>query len=129
MIANSTIKPLVDRYAAGVDLLKNTVAGLTPEQRVARPIPGKWSTLEVVAHLADFEIIGVDRLVAVIAETDPVLPGRDEQQYIARLAYDRRDFDEQLQLIEVCRRHTTRLMAELGDTALSRRGIHSEAGP
>jgi len=126
---NSQIAPLVDRYAAGVDLLKNAVAGMTPDQRAARPVPGKWSTAEVVAHLADFEVIGVDRLAAVIAETDPPLPGRDERQYAARLAYDNRDFDEQMELIELGRRHMTRVLRTLDDTALTRRGIHSEAGP
>jgi hypothetical protein len=102
---------------------------MTLEQVAARPVPGKWSTLEVVSHLADFEGVGVDRLAAVIAETDPALPGRDEQQYVARLAYDRRDFDEQLQLVELCRRHMTRMLRTLDDSSLARRGIHSEAGP
>ena len=67
---------------------------MTSEQLASRPVAGRWSTLEVVGHLADFEVIGVDRLSAVIAETDPPLPGRDEQKFIARLAYDRRDFAE-----------------------------------
>lgn len=126
---NSRITPLVDRYAAGSVLLRNTVAGMTPEQLTARPVPGKWSTLEVVSHLADFEIVGVDRLAAVIAETDPALPGRDEQQYVAHLAYDQRNFEEQLQLVELCRRHMTRILRTLDDSALVRRGIHSGAGP
>jgi uncharacterized damage-inducible protein DinB len=129
MADNSHIAPLVQRYASGVDLLKDAVGDMTPEQRAARPVAGKWSTVEVVAHLADFEVIGVDRLAAVIAETDPTLPGRDECQYVARLAYDQRDFDEQMQLIVACRRHMTRLLRTLDDAALARRGIHSEAGP
>jgi hypothetical protein len=126
---DSRISLLTDRYAAGVDLLKRAVAGMTAEQLTARPVAGKWSTLEVVGHLADFEIVGADRLSAVIAETDPVLPGRDERQYIARLAYDRRDFQEQLQLVDLCRRHVTRILRTLTDADLARRGIHSEAGP
>jgi uncharacterized damage-inducible protein DinB len=129
MADNSRMAPLVERYAMGVDLLKNAVADMTPDQRAARPVAGKWSTAEVVAHLADFEVIGVDRLAAVIAETDPTLTGRDERQYAARLAYDERDFDEQMQLIEICRRHMTRVLRSLDDAALARRGIHSEAGP
>ena len=129
MLENTRITPLVDRYAAGADWLKTAVAGMTHDQVMARPAPGKWSTLEVVSHLADFEVVGVDRLAAVIAETDPALPGRDEQHYVARLAYDRRDFKEQLQLVELCRRHMTRILRTLDDSALVRRGIHSEAGP
>ena len=129
MADNLKIGPLVDRYAAGIDLLKSAISGMTREQIAARPVAGKWSTLELVAHLADFEVIGVDRLAVVIAENDPSLPGRDEQQYIARLAYDQRDFDEQVQLIELLRRHMTRLLRTVDDSALTRRGIHSEAGP
>jgi hypothetical protein len=125
----SRIAPLVDRYAAGADLLKKAVAGMTLEQVAARPVPGKWSTLEVVSHLADFEVVGVDRLAVVIAESDPSLPARDERQYVARLAYDRRDLEEQLQLVELCRRHMTRILRALDDSALASRGIHSEAGP
>ena len=121
--------PLIDRYIAGIELLKRSVAGMSADQIKSRPVPGKWSTLEVVAHLADFEVIGVDRLAAVIAESDPSLPGRDEQQYVANLAYDQRDFDEQMNLIEICRRHMARVLRTLDDSALSRRGIHSQAGP
>lgn len=120
---------LVERYAQGAQQVRNAVAGLTPEQLAARPIPGKWSTLEVVAHLADFEIIGVDRLTAVIAEDSPKLPGRCEQRYAARLHYHERDLEEQLQIIELCRSHATRILRRLSSADWSRSGVHTETGP
>lgn len=123
-----TLEALIDRYAAGVDLVQRAVAGMAAEQWQGRPVPGKWSTLEVVSHLADFEIVGVDRLAAVIAEDEPTLPGRNELHYARRLAYSVRDAEEQLQLISLCRRHTTRILRTLTDADLSRRGIHTEAG-
>jgi hypothetical protein len=55
------------------------VAGMTQEQLVARPVPGKWSTLEVICHLADFEIVGADRIKRVIVENEPTLFGGDEK--------------------------------------------------
>jgi len=120
---------LIEQYSSGPKLIRQAVAGMSPLQIGARPIAGKWTTLEVVAHLADFEVVGVDRLAAVIAEEDPPLPGRNEQKYAARLAYDQRDLEEQLRLIELCRSHVTRLLHTLTDADLSRRGLHSEAGP
>ena len=78
---------------------------------------------------ADFEVIAVDRLTAIIAEVDPILPGRNERQYAARLAYHQRDFEEQLQLIELCRSHVFRLLNTLSDDCWSRQGMHTEAGP
>jgi hypothetical protein len=44
---------LIAAYEQGISDLKNAVAGMTTDQLQARPIPGKWSTLEVVCHLAD----------------------------------------------------------------------------
>ena len=102
---------------------------MTREQVLARPIPGKWSSLEVVCHLADFEIVYADRITAIIAEDGPTLPGRDEQKFAARLAYHDRDLEEQLRLIEVCRSHVTRILRKLTDVDLARVGNHTEAGP
>lgn len=123
------LSALIDKYSSGSNLLRQSISGMTREQVLARPIVGKWSTLEVVAHLADFEVIGVDRLTAVIADHEPTLPGRDEQKYAARLAYDQRDLEEQLRLIELCRSHVTRILRTLTEADLQRRGIHTEAGP
>jgi hypothetical protein len=44
---------LIKQYLAGPDLLRRAIAGMEKEQLLARPIPGKWSTQEVVCHLAD----------------------------------------------------------------------------
>ena len=120
---------LIKRFAHGPRQVREAVVGLSPEQLAARPIPGRWSTLEVVSHLADFEIIGVDRLTAVIAEDSPTLPGRCEQRYAARLSYMERDLEEQLRIIELCRSHTTRILRRLTTADWSRPGIHTEAGP
>ena len=78
---------LTDDYLAGPQLLRQAVAGMSPEQFVARPIPGKWSTLEVICHLADFEIVYTDRIKRVIAEDQPTLFGGDPDLFAARLAY------------------------------------------
>lgn len=58
---------LIEQYLAGPDLLRRGVAGMTNDQLLARPIPGKWSTQEVVCHLADYEPIYADRMKRVIA--------------------------------------------------------------
>lgn len=124
-----SVAKLIERYAAGPRLVREAAAGMNAAQAIARPIAGKWSTLEVVAHLADFEIIGVDRLTAVIAESEPTLPGRDERCYAARLAYELRDLEEELRLIEACRGRVVKLLRTLSDDDWRRRGIHTEAGP
>jgi hypothetical protein len=50
---------------------------MTRDQLLARPVPGKWSTQEVVCHLADYEAVYADRMKRVIALDEPeLLPGR-----------------------------------------------------
>ena len=70
---------LIDDYLAGPQLLRKAVAGMSQEQLIARPVAGKWSSLEVICHLADFEIVGADRIKRVIAENEPTLLGGDEK--------------------------------------------------
>lgn len=120
---------LIDDYLAGPQLLRQAVAGMSREELLARPIPGKWSTLEVICHLADFEIVGADRIKRVIAENEPTLFGGDENVFAARLAYHERDAGEELLLIETIRKQVARILRTLKPEDFQRRGIHSEAGP
>ena len=119
----------LDEYASGPRLLRNTVARMTREPLVARPVPGKWSTLEVICHLADFEIVGADRIKRVIAENEPTMLGGDQNRFAARLAYHERDAEEELALIEQIRKQVSRILRTLKPEDFQRRGIHSEAGP
>ena len=82
---------LIEQYRTGPSQLRAAVAGMTREQLAARPVPGKWSTLEVLCHLADFEPIYADRMKRVLAEKNPQLPSGDPDLFQAGLAYSRRD--------------------------------------
>ena len=125
----SALAPLIDAYLAGIQTLRTSVAGMTHEQLLARPVPGKWSTLEVVCHLADFEPIMADRMKRVIALEKPSLLGADENCFAAALAYHDRDIEEELTIIEQTRRQLARILRTLPAEALGRVGIHNERGP
>src|SRR5947209_14765351 len=120
---------LIDNYLAGVNALRSAVRGLSREQLEARPVPGKWSTLEVVCHLSDFDPILADRMKRVIAEDRPPLLGADEKRFAAALAYHRRDLEEELALIERTRSQMARILRTLPEAALARVGVHNERGP
>jgi uncharacterized damage-inducible protein DinB len=123
-----SIAALIDEYSAGPAELRKLVAGLSAEQIRARPIPGKWSTLEVVCHLADFEPVYLDRMKAVLTQDKPTFFGRDETAFAAKFAYHQRDLAEELNLIESCRQSMTRILCTLPPTDFQRLGVHNEAG-
>jgi hypothetical protein len=125
----SSKQQLIDDYLAGLSVLRSAVAGLTRDQLVARPVPGKMSTLEVVCHLADFEPITADRMKRVIAENNPALLGADQDCFLAALAYHDRDLEEELTIIEKTRKQLARILCKLPEQAWQRSGVHNERGP
>jgi uncharacterized damage-inducible protein DinB len=120
---------LIADYLAGPQKLRQAVAGLTAEQWDARPIAGKWSTREVVAHLADCEPVYADRMKRVIAEDRPTFFGLNPDAFASRLAYSARDMNEELALIESVRRHVARILRTLPAGDFERLGNHSVDGP
>jgi hypothetical protein len=120
---------LIDNYLAGPQLLRKAVAGMSQEQLIARPIPGNWSTLEVICHLADFEIVYADRIKRVIAENEPTLFGGNPDLFTARLACQQRNAEEELLLVALVRQQVARILRTLNAEDFQRRGIHSESGP
>lgn len=120
---------LIDQYAAGPKLLCDLTRGLTREQAQARPVAGKWSTLEVICHLSDFEIVYADRMKRVLAETEPTMFGGDPDGFARRLAYHERELAEELSVIGSVRASMTRILRTLSDADFARVGNHNEAGP
>jgi hypothetical protein len=123
------IVALIDRYERGPTALRQALAGFPADQLKTPLPPGKWSAHQVVCHVADFEIVGADRIKSVIAEDGPQLPGRDEERFAARLHYGERVLANELSLIELVRRQIGRLVRSLEPADFRRVGIHSVAGP
>jgi uncharacterized damage-inducible protein DinB len=125
----ASLPQLVESYLAGPRTLRQAVSGMSREQIVARPVPGKWSTLEVVCHLADFDPILADRMKRVIAEDKPTLLGADEKHFAAALRYHDRDLEEELTIIDRTRSQMARILRQLPADTLQRIGNHNERGP
>src|SRR5438045_9297515 len=68
---------LISAFEQGVEELRLAVAGMTVEQLRSRPVAGRWSTLEVVCHVADCEQFFADRLKRTVALDRPLLLGAD----------------------------------------------------
>jgi uncharacterized damage-inducible protein DinB len=119
---------MIDAYLAGIEVLRQAVAGMTPDQLVSRPIAGRWSSLEVVCHLADFEPIYADRMKRVTATERPLLLSAGREAFARSLAYHERDLGEELALIDLTRRQMARILRGLPEDAWDRVGIYRHEG-
>src|SRR5215470_9765701 len=86
-------------YEAGTGQLRAAVAGMTPELLRARPVAGKWSTLEVLCHVGDCEQFFADRMKRTLAMDRPLLLGADGFRYPEPLRYQEHDLEVELALV------------------------------
>ncbi len=119
---------LIAAYERGAEDLRAAVAGMTSDQARARPVPGRWSTVEVVAHLAGAEVYFTDRIERTAALDRPLLIGVDERPYSGRLNYQALDLGEEVELLAALRRHAARVLRLQPPEAWRRTAVHSETG-
>lgn len=120
---------LIDEYLAGPRKLRDAIAEMTTEQIDAAPVPGKWSTRQIICHIADFEPVYADRMKRALVESEPTVFGCDPDTFAARLAYEQRDIEEELQMIESVRRHMARILRTLNADDFQRTVNHTASGP
>ena len=99
------------------------------DARLRRPeSAGKWSVLEVLAHLADSEVVWSYRLRMVLAQERPPITGYDQDAWARRLGYGEADRDECLERFRLLREGNLRLLRRCSADDLQRVGVHQERG-
>lgn len=122
------VSELIARYRSGPALLRESLRGLDGAQLNLRPVPGKMSALEVLAHVADCEQFYADRMKRTIAMDRPLLMGADGWLYPEALHYDNRDAELDLVLVEATREQMARDLGVLDSEAWNRNAVHAETG-
>ena len=118
----------VASMAEAPDRLRRAVRGLTAKQLATRPAPGKWSIREIVAHLADNEVVLGSRYRFIAAMDRPPLPGFDQDAFVANLGVAKATTADLLDDFAMARAVNIGLLERVGDVAWDRVGIHAERG-
>ena len=118
----------VAAMAEAPDLLRRLVRGLTEKQLATKPAPGKWSIREIVAHLADSEVVLGARYRFIAAMDRPPLPGFDQDAFVANLGVNRATAADLLDDFAMARAVNIGLLERVGDAAWDRVGVHAERG-
>ena len=120
-------KALVEKYREGYTVVVQALGGASDAELDARPAPQKWSTREIVHHLADSEMTSAIRLRRLIAEDQPVIHGYDQEEFARRLFYDR-PIAASLDAFRSARATTVELLDRLTPEQWARTGTHTESG-
>jgi uncharacterized damage-inducible protein DinB len=119
---------LISAYERGVADLRAAASGMTGDELRSRPVPGRWSTLEVVCHVADCEQFFADRMKRTLAMDRPLLVGADGWRYPETVQYHQRDLAEELDLVALTRRQMARILRLVPPEAWDRTAVHTETG-
>src|SRR5258708_18573798 len=108
--------------------LGRLIKGASPSALRQRPAPGKWSVAEILAHLADTEIVGSWRIRAILGAPGTALQPFDQDAWVASGHYDRRHPRLSLELFRVLREMNPALFKALPPEQWGHHGLHGEPG-
>jgi hypothetical protein len=108
--------------------LKKLIHGLTPKQLKWKSEPGKWSIAEILAHLADAEIVASWRMRSVIgASGNPIQPF-DQDAWASVFQYAKRDAKQSLEVFRVLRDNNLAMLKAIPRDSWDSYGMHLERG-
>jgi hypothetical protein len=108
--------------------LKKAIRGLTPKQLKWQPEPGKWSITEILAHLADTEIVGSWRMRLIVGASGTTLQPYDQDLWASAFQYEKRDPRHSLEVFRVLRENNLEMLKALPKEAWDNYGMHLERG-
>jgi hypothetical protein len=124
----SEISELLERFRRGAELVAVSITGAAGSEMDFVPESDKWSIRQIVAHLADSEMVGTMRMRQVIAENEPKLQAFDQDAWVKNLDYSRRKPSQSLEKFRRTRAENYELLKDLPEAAFARAGNHSERG-
>ena len=124
----SALPEVLERFRRAPEVLAVVLTGVFGEEIDYAPAPGKWSIRQIIAHLADSEMVGAHRFRQVIAEPNPTLVAWDQDAWAQNLDYARRLPKNSLDTFRRVRAENYDLLKALPESAYERAGTHTERG-
>jgi hypothetical protein len=109
-------------------VLERLIAGVNTDRLRRAEAPGKWSVQQVLAHMADSELVGAWRYRMILAHDRPAIAGYDQDAWANRLWYDEAEPQQSLATFSAIRGWNLRLLQRLSAEQLARVGVHAERG-
>jgi hypothetical protein len=108
--------------------LGRLVGRASPAKLRKRPAPGKWSAAEILAHLADAEIVVGWRMRQILGAPGGPIQAFDQDSWAAAGHYEKRDARKSLAQFRAVREANLALLKSLTPEQWKHHGMHAERG-
>jgi alkanesulfonate monooxygenase SsuD/methylene tetrahydromethanopterin reductase-like flavin-dependent oxidoreductase (luciferase family) len=122
-------KDLLDAFKSTSDTLRFLLRDVTQDRAAAaRGGDENWSVVEVMCHLRDAEERALERVRAMRDESNPFLPGYDQEAWARERNYAGQNLHEALGAFLRLREEHIRDLSALSEEDWERPGTHEEQG-
>lgn len=108
--------------------LKALLTAAGPEKLDINPAPGKWSVRQIVAHLADDELVGAYRIRLILGAPGTDIQAFDQALWATTGSYGIVDIDLAYTLFITLRQWNLALFKTLSPEQWKLYGLHAERG-
>lgn len=108
--------------------LTKLLRGITLAKARTRPAPGKWSIAEIVAHLADTEVVMGWRLRMVLGQPGLPIQPFDQDLWASAMRYEKRDPRKSAEQYRGLREANMVLLKSLTPEDWKKSAMHPERG-
>jgi DinB superfamily len=109
-------------------ILAQLIEGIPETNIRLRPAPGKWSVIEILAHIAEDELTSTWRYRQMLEQDGPELVGFNQDMWAILGDYASWDTGEALDMFRLLREANLRLFGRLTPDQWRRHGVHVERG-
>lgn len=114
--------------AATAQKLAKLMKRASPAKLRKRPAPDNWSPAEIIAHLADVEIVIGWRVRSILGAPGTPIQAFDQDAWVITGRYSKRDTRKSLEQFRVLRETNLALYKTLSPEQWKHHGMHSERG-
>jgi DinB superfamily len=114
--------------AATAKKLQRLIKGLPTTKLRKRPAADKWSVSEILAHLADTEIVGGFRMRLILGAPGTPIAAFDQDAWVTSGHYAKRDPRKSVEQFRVVREANLALLKSLTPEQWKHHGMHAERG-
>ena len=113
---------------ATADKIEKLLKGVPKARLTRRPAPGKWSVAEILAHIADTEIVAGFRMRMILGAPGTPIAAFDQDKWAEAENYAKQDARLSLHVYRTVRDANLRLLKSLRPEQWKHFGMHSERG-
>ena len=119
---------IIESYLAACAAVQKAFSDMGRELMMARPVPGKWSAMEVLCHLVDTDLTTAIRIRTALTSISPRFTAATLVELSTIVGTDTRDPAEELALFQTIRTQTARILRSMPADALDRQAVLVKPG-